>query len=716
MTRPSGSRAAPAPRHRARLLGALAALALPLLGAAPSVAATGDYTYMVCANPDTHVATGGGVPSGFSMRTSDFRWIMTASCGTAGQPLASGQAVNMSVGSGANYAEGTYGSISYRTPAGITLLGGSYYRSLFTSFANGYGNLDINQQGSGNPSLVYGLPTNGGDSGDWYHGGDTLQRGSLTDPWAPANRVASIAHFPGGFDITAFCNPNGGNAGMCTLNSAHFQYHLYAAKLALHDAGDPAVNDSSGSLRAAYTLKGPETIAVNGSDSGAGVYRMRVLVDDVVKAMPLVSDNAGKCADVDPTNADPYEFASDQPCKQTAAGSFDFDTTTVPDGPHTLALQLEDAAGNTAPIGAPRTVLVANNPPVNTGAPTWKSQEVAQPRQGSALSIDNGVWSGPNLNYAYQWYRCDEEGGNCVAIPLATATTYTLKPQDLGHRIKVGVTASNLAGSVTAFGPLTGTVLAQQSNVTGPQPKPTPAPPAPLYGTPAPPRDAAHVFNGVIAGVPAGSGCPADEATLKVSGVSNGQVKLTFGKAKKLAVTLACTADGKAIGNATINVATRVGSKPATASTITTNSHGQAVLPLTKGSSRAITLAYRLYADEAIARAQAVVQVRVSAHVSLKPNHARVRNGHAVTLSGKLAGGLVPKRGVVLMLQWRDGARWRTFTQLRSNRQGAYRFRYRFKRTFRPTTYTFRVQVGSGQVDYPYVASASNRVKVRVAP
>jgi hypothetical protein len=83
---------------------------------------------------------------------------------------------------------------------------------------------------------------------------------------------------------------------------------------------------------------------------------------------------------------------------------------------------------------------------------------------------------------------------------------------------------------------------------------------------------------------------------------------------------------------------------------------------------------------------------------------------------GKLAGGLVPKRGVTLSFQWRDGKKWRTFTQFRSDRKGAFRYSYRFKRTFRPTTYRFRVVVGAGQVDYPYAASTSNQVKVRVAP
>src|SRR5262249_7584586 len=146
----------------------------------------------------------------------------------------------------------------------------------------------------------------------------------------------------------------------------------------------PKVIDSSGSLTSQYTLRGTETLSVNGSDSASGVYRVRMLVDGAVKAMPVVSTNAGKCVDINPDNADPYEFASDQPCKNAAAGSFDFDTPAARDGPHELALKLEDAGGNAAPIVAPRTVVVANPPPVNTGAPDWRGgSDAVQPRPGT---------------------------------------------------------------------------------------------------------------------------------------------------------------------------------------------------------------------------------------------------------------------------------------------------------------------------------------------
>jgi hypothetical protein len=55
---------------------------------------------------------------------------------------------------------------------------------------------------------------------------------------------------------------------------------------------------------------------------------------------------------------------------------------------------------------------------------------------GSRLSVNNGTWTVPNLTYTYQWFS------NGVAIPQATASTYTLKSAQQGKKITVKVIVS----------------------------------------------------------------------------------------------------------------------------------------------------------------------------------------------------------------------------------------------------------------------------------
>jgi hypothetical protein len=50
--------------------------------------------------------------------------------------------------------------------------------------------------------------------------------------------------------------------------------------------------------------------------------------------------------------------------------------------------------------------------------------------------VNNGTWTVPNLTYTYQWFS------NGVAIPQATASTYTLKSAQQGKKITVKVIVS----------------------------------------------------------------------------------------------------------------------------------------------------------------------------------------------------------------------------------------------------------------------------------
>ena len=126
-----------------------------------------------------------------------------------------------------------------------------------------------------------------------------------------------------------------------------------------------------------------------------------------------------------------------------------------------------NAEGSASAESAPTAVVTGISSPVSTGDPVVSGASF----EGSTLSTTTGTWSGTSLSYAYQWVRCGADGGlpdgsNCPSIPGATGTSYTLVAADIGHRLRVQVTASNPAGSATAAS--NPSDLVGQSTTTGP--------------------------------------------------------------------------------------------------------------------------------------------------------------------------------------------------------------------------------------------------------
>ncbi len=105
-----------------------------------------------------------------------------------------------------------------------------------------------------------------------------------------------------------------------------------------------------------------------------------------------------------------------------------------------------NTAGSAGPVSATATPVVtaAAVAPMNLSPPSVSGSLVS----GQVLTASPGSWSGsPAPTFTYQWQRCDGGGANCVAISLATASTYTLTGADVGSTIRVTVTATNTAGS-----------------------------------------------------------------------------------------------------------------------------------------------------------------------------------------------------------------------------------------------------------------------------
>ena len=105
-----------------------------------------------------------------------------------------------------------------------------------------------------------------------------------------------------------------------------------------------------------------------------------------------------------------------------------------------------NSAGSASATSA-ATSAVSAVAPQNTELPSISGT----PSDGETLSSDVGSWSGSTpMAYARQWRRCDANGDDCSAIAGETGATYTLTAEDVGFSIRVAVTASNAAASVSA--------------------------------------------------------------------------------------------------------------------------------------------------------------------------------------------------------------------------------------------------------------------------
>jgi hypothetical protein len=93
------------------------------------------------------------------------------------------------------------------------------------------------------------------------------------------------------------------------------------------------------------------------------------------------------------------------------------------------------AAGQASPAAAP----VNNDLPTITGTA----------RAGEVLTAHNGTWDNAPTSFRYRWLRCNQNGNSCVLL-AADGDTYRVAQADVGHRMRVRVTAVNADGATPA--------------------------------------------------------------------------------------------------------------------------------------------------------------------------------------------------------------------------------------------------------------------------
>jgi hemolysin type calcium-binding protein len=95
--------------------------------------------------------------------------------------------------------------------------------------------------------------------------------------------------------------------------------------------------------------------------------------------------------------------------------------------------------------------------PANSAPPVT----LGEPREGRSLTASTGTWTGTRpLRFSYGWLRCRADGSECAAIAGGTSATLLLGPGDIDSKLRVVVTATNVAGSHTTASSLTAVVRA----------------------------------------------------------------------------------------------------------------------------------------------------------------------------------------------------------------------------------------------------------------
>jgi len=125
-------------------------------------------------------------------------------------------------------------------------------------------------------------------------------------------------------------------------------------------------------------------------------------------------------------------------------------------GPEPLAIALPA----TLPVESLLPIAAA---PVSTAPPVIAGTAAEQ----QVLEAQAGSWTGSPTSYAYQWQDCDALGEGCANVSGATAPSELLGAGDVGHTIRVVVTASNAGGSAVASSAPTALVTESSTPLLG---------------------------------------------------------------------------------------------------------------------------------------------------------------------------------------------------------------------------------------------------------
>ncbi len=688
------------------LKATMAVIAAALL--LPAAASAADYEQVVCFDPAS--GAGAGAPPELT-RTggAPFNELWIDCSGT----VAASKGMLFQGGLPAHTNAGDRGELTYTTPDGITLLGGTIYRAFRA--ANGNGHKMVLTQHGGAAHDTWALPR--GEEFYWYWTAGTFtNRGSTVDFFGDSNRVELVVGGGRVWRYTGMCDAV--DTDGCWAQAGEAALRIFGGRMRLRDNTNPVLAGSpGGTLLTDSALTGDEDVTFNATDTGSGVYRVRLVAGATTLAQ-TIDVNGGDCVDVAPSSGTPYEFRRAAPCKPSAGGTFEFDTTTLPEGTQSLKLQVEDAAGNVTTFMS-RSVVIDNvPPPANTEPPTV----AGQPKVGNGLSGDEGEWTGDDVEFGLQWQRCEADGASCAAVAGATAPVYSLTDADVGKRMRLKVVGSNGEGSAEAFSASTAAVAAA--------PVVTPPPAA----DDDPPPSGGGGGGGTPPPGPSGGDSGGDGAPVAPAGTPNGTnatvlavltahealterrtMRVRYGRPLVVTGRL-LTPAGLPIGGAQLEVLSQdryPGAGLVARPAAVTDANGLYRVALPNGPSRTVRIGYRARIGDLSYSSTSAVEVRVIAAMTFRLSRRSLRNRQTLRYLGRVRGPRTGHRFVEV--QVRSGRRWQIVCSVRTDARGSFGCAHRFRRTYRRTKYVFRARIRR-QAGFPYEPGTSALRRATVRP
>ena len=318
---------------RALLLTLTLALAVTGGWMAASSAFAGSWMEVSCVNPSQSAAPSQGWTSfagggGYGSNNS-------TSCGP-GSPMFAILSTDAAVGVGANE------TLQYTPPGGSTLIGGSVDVSFFAD-GRGYGAsgtaVAYSPEYAYNGSNVFyqcasGLPPCANGTYDFS--------GVLGLPSGRSGNLYLSAGCGGQPEAGRVCN-EGGSEGAWSL------VRLWWANLLLANEATPSASGVGGTLLSP-NVAGTAELTLNAADPGGpGVYLVIVQIDGKTVYSGTPNSNGGKCAAVGATGG-ALMFDYSQPCPASESVDLPINTTSLPNGQHTLKVSVQDAASNSAVV------------------------------------------------------------------------------------------------------------------------------------------------------------------------------------------------------------------------------------------------------------------------------------------------------------------------------------------------------------------------------
>jgi hypothetical protein len=132
----------------------------------------------------------------------------------------------------------------------------------------------------------------------------------------------------------------------------------------------------------------------------------------------------------------------------------------------------------------------------------------------------------------------------------------------------------------------------------------------------------------------------------------------------------------------------------------------QVVVHDTTEEGRAVSAPFTISVDNGAAAKPKII---------LKIAPRETRNKHTIHWTGRVIGGSLPRHGVTVLAQARQGHGWIVFRQIAVDAKGRFKFDYRFHATTVATTYEFRVALAHAR-RYSFGHDNSNVVEVHVKP